>query len=280
MQRRLRANALGLSEIVGSLMLVLIVVSAATAFSLFIAGYQKQVQAEQAQAHLKSLESLHVITVQSLLNQSAQATSSGQLLLLNFSVESLDINPTILTGLDVNNQAVRNYSVWALNLTSGGFQSIQVAALGQLYIQPNEQFDLAVDVSPGANSSFYSSTFGLSSSSYVQIDLFTYYANDFRASFLPPTAIALVTLDQTINSSGDPVAVPILDGLNSVQPGTNATIVSWGWNVTPSTPGNGTASGEETEAPFTEAHGTTYTITLTVTNNFGLIGVDKVKYVF
>lgn len=282
MKRQVRANALGLSEIVGSLMLVLIVVAAATAFSLFIASYQKQVQAEEAQAHLKALESLRVITVQTELNQSdvGNATTAGTLVDVSFNVESLDVNPTILTGLDIDNQAVRNYSVSQLNLTTGSYSTAQVAALGVLDVGPNEQFSLIVDVSPGPGSSFYSPSFGLLSSSYVQIDLFTYLANDFRASFLPPTAIALVTLDQTISANGTPVAIPLLDGMNSVQPGGNATIVSWEWNVTPSIPNGGTASGEEVEAPFTEPPGTTYTVTLTVTDNFGLIGIDKVSYRF
>jgi flagellin-like protein len=275
MRRGVRANSLGLSEIVGSLMLVLIVVSAATAFSLFIAAYQKQVQAEEAQAHLKSLESLRVVTVQTQVNLSSATPDS--LLELNFSVESLDVNPTLLTALDIDNQAVRNYSVWELNLTSGAFQSIQVAALGLLNIGPNEQFDLAVDVSAGPGSSFYDAAFGLLSSSYVQIDLFTYLANDFRASFLPPTAIALVTVDQTYNATTDTfVPVPILDGLNSLQPGQNATIVSWNWNITPD---NTVTTGEEAEAGFVDLN-TEHTITLTVTNNFGLVGIDVIRYFF
>jgi flagellin-like protein len=275
MRRGVRANSLGLSEIVGSLMLVLIVVSAATAFSLFIAAYQKQVQAEEAQAHLKSLESLRVVTVQTQVNLSSATPDS--LLELNFSVESLDVNPTLLTALDIDNQAVRNYSVWELNLTSGAFQSIQVAALGLLNIGPNEQFDLAADVSAGPGSSFYDAAFGLLSSSYVQIDLFTYLANDFRASFLPPTAIALVTVDQTYNATTDTfVPVPILDGLNSLQPGQNATIVSWNWNITPD---NTVTTGEEAEAGFVDLN-TEHTITLTVTNNFGLVGIDVIRYFF
>ncbi len=275
MKRRVRANALGLSEIVGSLMLVLIVVSAATAFSYFIASYQKQVQAQENAAHQKALESLHVITVRTQLNYSG---GPGALLTLNFSVESLDVNPIHLTGLDIDNQAVRNYSVWALNLTTGTFQTIQVAALGVLDIGPNEQFNLAVDVSSGsASSSFYDPSFGLLSSSYVQTDLFTDLANDFRASFLPPSAIPLVTVDQTFNATTNTfVPVPILDGLNSIQPGTNDTIVSWSWSISP----DGTvASGEEAEAVFATT-GIEHTITLVVTNNVGLVGVGSINYFF
>jgi flagellin-like protein len=277
-ERRLRANALGLSEIVGSLMLVLIVVTAATAFSIFIANYQKQIQAEQSQAHQKALESLKVITVATTLNGSNPSPSA--LLDLNFIVESLDVNPTIVTGIDVDNQPIRNYSAWVLDLSSSTYSPYTVPALGTLNVTPDEQFNVLVDVSAGTTSSFYDPTFGLTASSYVQIDLFTYYANDFRATFLPPTAIALVTLDETINSTGVPVAIPLLDGMNSVQPGSNATIVAWSWNVTPSIPNGGNASGEEVEAPFTEPAGTTYTVTLVVTNNFGLVGTDKVTYKF
>lgn len=269
--RRFRANARGLSEIVGSLMLVLIVVSAATAFSLFIASYQKQLQAEQTQTHDRALEAVQVITVDTLLNRSL---TDGTLLDVNFTMASLDVNPMVISGIDINNQAVRNYSANELNLTTGLFETDSVAAGGVTNVGAHEDVTFIIDVTAGAGSSFYSNAFGLHASDYVQIDLFTALHNDFRSQFLPPTAIALVSVLQTYNAtSGTFLPVPILDGLNSLQPG-NASIVHWGWVVQPD---NTTASGGEVE-PVIVTTGIVHTATLTVTNSYGLIGTDTIQF--
>ena len=78
-------------------MLVLIVVSAATAFGLFVAGYQKQVQQRQAISQQKSLESLTVLRVTPALN-----VSLTRYALLNFTLASLYINPVTITEVSVN----------------------------------------------------------------------------------------------------------------------------------------------------------------------------------
>jgi flagellin-like protein len=54
---RRRLGSRGLSEIVGTLMLVLIVVSAATVFAYYVASYEQQLIAEQSLNHQRSLES-------------------------------------------------------------------------------------------------------------------------------------------------------------------------------------------------------------------------------
>jgi flagellin-like protein len=269
--RRFRANARGLSEIVGSLMLVLIVVSAATAFSLFIASYQKQLQAEQAQTHDRALEAVQVITVATLLNRTL---TDGTLLNVNFTLASLDVNPMVITGIDIDNQAVRNYSANELNLTTGVFETDAIAAGGVAYVGSHEDITVIIDASPGAGSSFYEVAFGLHASDYVQIDIFTALHNDFRSQFLPPTAIAIVSVLETWDATTSTfVPVPLLNGLNSLQPG-NASIVHWSWTVQPD---NTTAVGGEVE-PVLVTTGIVHTVTLTVTNNYGLIGTDTIQF--
>lgn len=259
-------------------MLVLIVVAAATAFGAFITSYQKTLQAEEQVTHDRALESLKTITALTTLNGTG---TNGQLLVVNFTVASLDQNPTILTGLDVDNQPINNYTAYELNLTTGSVDSIVVAAGGQLHISANQQLAIAVDVSAGsASNSFYIQSFGLTDRSYVQVDLFTYLANDFRTIFLPPTAIALVTSLQSFVNGSTPTTVPALSGINSIQPQPgNATIVSWNWTaVTLAPPGaTWTGSGEEVVPTFS-IHPASYTITLIVTNNYGLVGSDVITY--
>ncbi|HYK93951.1 MAG TPA: hypothetical protein VEY07_07930 [Thermoplasmata archaeon] len=269
MRPPLRRHGRGLSEIVGALMLVLIVVGAATALSLFVASYQKQLQAEQAINQARSLESIKILRATTILN--ASASGSTTLLDVNFTVASLNVNPAVVTGISVNNHPVRNYTVWQLNLTTGRFESDTVAAGGELQLSPREQFNVLVDGSGGVSGSFYDPTFLLHTSDYLQVDVLTAYENDFRTVFLPPTAIALVSLLQTWNGTAF-VPVPLLDGSQSFQPG-NATLVGWSWSISPD---NTTAQGEKV-APRFAATGL-HTILLTVTNSLGLIGTAQVQY--
>ncbi len=64
-RKGLRPDRRGLAEIVGTLMLVLIVVAAATAFSFFVASEEQTNLREQNQLHLKNLEN---VTIQSVAN--------------------------------------------------------------------------------------------------------------------------------------------------------------------------------------------------------------------
>ncbi len=61
--RRVRGNSRGLSEIVGTLILILIVVAAATALSVFVTGYEKTVLSQEANTHERTLESYTIFGV-------------------------------------------------------------------------------------------------------------------------------------------------------------------------------------------------------------------------
>jgi hypothetical protein len=252
-------------------MLVLIVVVAATAFSAFVASYQKQLQAEQAIAHDRSLESIDIIRVAPTLNVSAHSWAS-----FNFTVVSLDVNPSIITGASVNGEPLRQFSAIALNLSTGAVETITIGAGGELALGPREQFNLLVDANPGNASSFYASATSIPFTSYVELELFTSYGNDFKGEFLPPTAIATISALESFNN-GTPTTIPLLDGSNSFQPG-NASIVAWNWNVTP---GAESGLGEKVAAPYlvhSMGPPVVYTIFLNVTNSDGLIGFDQIDY--
>lgn len=287
--RKLRApprGRRGLSEIVGALMLVLIVVSAATVFAVFVASYQKQLQAEEAIQQDRNLEDIRVLSVASTLNWTAVNVFADPttLLNLNFSIASLGINPSTITGVSVDNQAVANYTVLQLNLTTNQKQYDTVAAGGIFTIYPRDDFALILDVSQGSTSnSFYDQDFGVFATSYVTISLFTSYGNDFTATFLPPTALAEVDQISVYCGGCTPPSYqdePVLDGTQSFQGG-NGTLVSWAWSVSyasgcASTPNPALYAGEK--AIPTLSCATTYTIVLTVQNSYGLVGTSTTTY--
>jgi flagellin-like protein len=267
--RTLRRSRRGISEIVGALMLVLIVVVAATSLAVYVAQYQKQLQSEQALTHDRALEKLAVLHVTPYLPLNSTTWYS-----LNFTVASLYINPSIVDEITLNDQAVKQYTVWALNLTSGTFTSIVVGGGGQLTLSPNEQVNVNLTTNlTSPDYSFYSATFVLPLTAYLKLDLFTGYQNDFTRVFIPPTAVAVVSPLETF-SAGNFTTIPVLDGSNSFQAG-NASLDAWAWFVTP---GPIRASGEKAVVAFSTTPGTTYTILLAVTNTDGLLGTDTITY--
>ncbi|HZY69950.1 MAG TPA: archaellin/type IV pilin N-terminal domain-containing protein [Thermoplasmata archaeon] len=266
--RRIRGNPRALSEIVGTLFLVLIVVAAATSFSVFLAQYQKQAQANQAMAHNRSLESLRVLHVIPELN----GTTKNTWVSVNFTIGSSDVNPSTITTVALNDLRTKQFVVWAQNTSTGTITSTTVLTGGFYTLTPSE--DVAINLTfTGVGGSFFS-PYVIATTSYVKLDLFTALLNDFSSAFIPPSAIALVAPLEKWTGTGF-VVVPELDGSNSFQSG-NGTIIQWAWNVTP-WQGNQNLIGERAvlnlTAPF---H--TWNITLVVKNNDGLLGSDLVHY--
>jgi flagellin-like protein len=275
--RRFRGSSRALSEIVGTLMLVLIVVVAATSFAVFIQAYQKQVQAQQAYAHLQHLESLRILSVV----PTANATNPAGWATLNFSAASENINPSTITGLLVNAHAVSQYQVWRVD-PSTGLSSLTIVAPGStLALSPREQVNIVLTVSASpAIGSFTDLTWVPSTTSYLQLSAFTQLQNDFIGLFLPPTSVAIISTLTTF-SGGVLQTVPVLDGSHSFQTG-NSTLVAWSWKIyeTTPTPGQqGPYLGEQIVAASYFASGAHYNVVLNVTNNDGLTSSGSIVYV-
>lgn len=264
-----RMSRRGLSEIVGALMLVLIVVSAATVFAIFAAQYQKTLQQQQAQAQARSLESLGILRATPSINSTGLDWST-----VNFTLASLYINPMIISEITINDNPLRQYTAIALNLTSGHLQSVTVGPGGELNLAPREQVNVVVNCSLGSPSySFYNgSGFTLPVTTYVKVEVFTALQNIFTRVFIPPTALGVVGTIETLNGTGF-TSFPLLDGSQSFQP-VNGSLVAWNWAVTPD---NGTAVGEKAIFSFNTAFHIHH-IVLTVTNSDGFLGIDKFDY--
>ncbi len=274
--RHLRSERRALSEIVGTLFLVLIVVSAATVFAAFVATYQAQVQAEEAASHQRSLESLKVLSVSPQLNSTTKDTWDN----LTFVISNRDINPTIIESISINRNPVKTYIANITNLTTGAYQTGEIGALGTITILPDEQFTITVCAIPSPGLSSFYNPAPLSTTSYLQLDLYTAYSNDFSGVFVPPSAVAVITYLTTDNGSGV-VNIPILDGSHSIE-SPNTTLEAWNWSVTcqgsaalcgtitgPNASWN--VYGQEVSLENLTA-GRTYSVFLTVTDSDGLMG--------
>jgi flagellin-like protein len=260
MHRRLPTRR-GLAEIVGTLMLVLIVVSAAVAFSFFVASYQKSLQAEETQNQQRGLESLRILSIAPNLVPSGGTDWFPS---LNFSLASEYINPSQVTAIAVNNNQVESYTVTALNLTTGSRETTPVPAAAYMILYPREQATIWINFSGTSNPSSFYAPLTLLPTDFIKIDVYTQLQNDFSRVFLPPTALAAVS---TIVIGGGNVV--LMDGTGSFQPEGNVTLVSWGWfvNATGTTPTYSmTFAGEEYQIDPAPPAGP-YDITLNVTNS-------------
>jgi flagellin-like protein len=286
MMRRVRRQERGLAEIVGTLMLVVIVVAAVTAFSLFVAAYQQQVQAQQSYVHNQALESIHFTAIRPHYNVTTKSYDS-----LMLTVVSNDINPTVIANLTINDEAIDSYNITASSVPLQGV-TLPLTVANADFTMPAESSIVVLVAYPY---SFNGNTgITLSVAQYIKINLFTGFQNDFTHVFLPPTAVIAVDAQTTGMSS----VVTILDGSHSYQQAGNATIVSWNWTVNDSSSSakeNTTGSGNTTVAsclwfPTAVCYGivastgwplvtgSPYVIGLLVTNSDGLVGDANLTY--
>jgi flagellin-like protein len=263
--RHFRRNVRGLAEIVGTLMLVLIVVAAAVAFSIFVSTYQQQVQAQETYQHDQALESVHILSI------APNVTGSGQYRSLNFTMAAEDVNPSTITGIAINADPVIFYNVTdlELNVTPVQLTTVTLSAGTNFVLTPGDEATVHVNFTTGL-----AFPLPLTSSNYVKIDLYTAYLNDFSRVFIPPSAIILVDTNVLGNS-----ITTILDGSQSTQPEGNATIVSWSWTVTnESAPAVHTTYLGEVAQTSPHLFLGIYWVDLTVTNSDGLTGVANITY--
>lgn len=255
----------GVSVVVGALLLTLIVVTAAASFSLFVNQQQKERQEQEQYEFRKEQETLDVLTVHPVKNDSA---STWQY--LNITIASLHTHTSDILSVNVNDRAVQQGTIWWQNGTDTAWvhnRSIDMDAREQITIEVNLTGGMLNPLS-------------IPTSGYIKIDLFTGYGNTFSRSFLPPTAIAAIAAESLWNGT-DYEDTVILDGARSEQPG-EGYLLSWNWTIEDSEGAdiyNWTGQGRKIRAQFNQsASNEDYTITLTVTNSYGLTGTDVIAY--
>ena len=283
-------------------MLVLIVVVAVTAFAAFVASYEQQVLAQDSYNHAKGLESLHVVS----FIPGGVLSSHGTYPSINVTVASADPNPTTINGMTLDGYAVINYtfstSTHPAFIFANTSNQLTMAGDGEAVINLTFNNTTLWAKDHNLNNSFYNGL-QLSANSFVVLNLYTTYGNDFTFTFLPPVPIIKVDVVPLGASSYSTV----LDGLASFEPsGGNSTIVSWNWtgyglNTNCSgTPLVCTPSqfsflphpwvyGAQAQTEFPLAPNpfdnltakvvyTNYTLTLVVTNSDGLDGIGTIVY--
>jgi len=268
---RSRWDSRGLSEIVGTLMLVLIVVAAATTFSFFVASYEKQVLAEENANHTRALEAMNVLAV----HTRPAAPGSTVFGNLSFTFASADINTMLIDDILVDGNVVVSYQLTYLSTGTTVDVGILSGDANSSFLLPSlSEVTVALDLNNLTPLfSFLSSSQIPTASSYLEIEVQTALGNDFKFVYVPPTPIADLTFVQSV-VGGVITEIPVLDGTHAFQQGNNATMVAWDWLVTnESTLQTWPGIGAQFELTNVSDPAFSYSATLTVFNSIGLFAV-------
>lgn len=274
----------GVSEVVGALILILVVVTAGTALAIFVSERQEKIQEQERLNDRRELEEMTVISI-------VPDYASSDLNTLEFIVSSLHTENSFVSKINVNDAAIRQ--CYRFN-ESSELYDIPVSFLGSVKFTSLQQIKFRVSLNP-AHFNFFNSPPTIAESDFIKIDVFTELANQFSRTFMPPASLIFIDVqsqyDPSIAGYSDMV---ILDGSLSDQPSEDAYIISWEWKILGDDNSDGTfgdpAGPEENftltgrkvrvDTSFTAPAGTDHEIALRVTDNYGMTSSSKLVYAY
>jgi len=148
--KKIPNNHLGVSPIIATIMLTLIVVVAASTFAIFIAQQQEEYQEAEKAKLQRELENIRIMGIENI-----EYNSSDYLHNVEFIITNLNDEDSIITNLHLNNYVIKQFiitnqdtskkEVWNLDYTNGKFTQNAVYAndsnLGEPYIFNDVNYD-------------------------------------------------------------------------------------------------------------------------------------------
>lgn len=235
-------NDQGVSVIIGTLLLILITVTAAAALGLMVSQMQKD--AMNRQSHINAVNSEKIQISGVMLNNNNDTwfqlgvNNSQNWSSISFNMMNLNTQDVSINGIAINNHYLFNFSFTSL---SGSVSSGNCTSLGN----PQGWCNTSYASGSYSNSSFFTIPAGQSTkikldltsitsappigpNDQIDIKVLTSLTNIFEQIIKPPTAVisyntAITTLGTTQQDN------IVLDGSQSSSE--NATIVSWNWTL-------------------------------------------------
>jgi|SRR5271157_49619 len=206
---RLALDDSGISEIVGALMLILIVVIAAAGLAMIVSQAQKDQANRQAQIDAVNNEKLKIVSMIPYYN------STGILIYIDLNVQNLNIDSSKIVTATVNNIFVKNMTIEPSNIQYNYTNALPIPASGNLIIRINMSDNLVHVVD-------------FDKSSSITVQLVTSYENYFSDTITSPTAVIKASIDTENIGVGQRDYI-LLDGSDSTSDG---QITSWNWLIT------------------------------------------------
>jgi hypothetical protein len=277
--RLLKKDRSGVSEIVGAMMLVLIVVIAASSFAIFLSQYQASEQAQRLDDQKRTQEKIKITSIVPLDDDDDGMWDS-----FNFTITSLHNERSEISRMAINDNTVRQFTVWRISEYTGMLEDQEYEAGDTLILSAREAMTVLVEVADF--NSMYNPSAVYSTDGYVKMDIITGWMNSFSKTFAPPSSVATHSPGSWYNTyTGQYEYYVTLNGRSSVGYD-GAYIMSWNWtvkstnytdptNLTDIVWTNATGSVCRVDFPFQDAFNE---VTLTVTDNFGMIGRSTISF--
>lgn len=214
-----RTDDAAVSEVVGALLLVLIVTSAASAFAIFSAKQRERTEEQKLLEQSRALEKLQVLSVDPTANVAETDWTD-----LAFTVLSQHLERSDIIGLEVTGTALKQFTLERADLTT---DPIDLLAADVGKIEPRERFRIMVDLATdGASGPIL-----LPVDAPVTLKIHTGRLNTFERSFIPPTAVALVDVKSVAAGGGTFNNFAVLDASHSDSADPATRIVKWQWSL-------------------------------------------------
>ncbi|HDH41334.1 MAG TPA: type IV pilin [Candidatus Altiarchaeales archaeon] len=211
--KSLLRNRKGISNIMGALLLVAIVVVAAAGFAVMVSEIQKREMERRSNIAAVEGEELRIMSIDAVLDE----TDHQRMEMLNVSVLNLDSRESRLVTVLINDRGANNFTSTDDKGNPAIFsfhRRLKIPAAGSRVISINF-------------TSNYDSRYNVSITEPLKITLFTERANNFKRIFTPPTAVVKTSIETEDLGVADR-DILVLDGSESFDDG---SIMEYRWLV-------------------------------------------------
>lgn len=256
MKKILRNNR-GASEVVGALMLIAIVIVAASGIAVITAEMQKNEAERLSNIEAVEKENLKIMSVKTILNKS----DSNLIESMNITVINLNSKDSRIAAVLVNDKAAANFTSTD-EFNSPAYFSYQ----NKLVVPAGQSKEISMNFA-GEYANF-KPEYNLSTNKPVKIAVVSEYANNFMKIYNPPTPLFRVFVESE-NIGVSERDVLVLDASESFDDG---TIIEYNWSIS-----NGThlinASGKKTRLVLNQKG--PFNVTLHLLDDTNMKGVSK-----
>ena len=243
----LRNDNRGVSVVVGALMLIRIVMTAASALALFVSEAQKEEMDRRSRIASVETEELTI----SYIDLASNSTSWSS---MNITILNLNVEDAYVTGVSVNDR-------YAINYTSEGelhnlANRLLIPAAGSKEVHLNFTSDFAAP-------------FNISAEEPVTTRMITSLTNNFEQTFKPPVANVKTCIEMEDLGVADR-AVLVLDGSDSFD---DCSIMNWDWTIWDAGNNESTHQGKITRVVFNSSG--PFKVRLTVKDDTKMEGTSE-----
>jgi len=251
----------GLSVVVGTLLLIIVVVGSVSALALMISEAQKKEMERNSLRIAVESENLKITSLALKTDNLSDENWST----IKINIVNLNTDEARIVGININDRNAKNYTDGVRNynfqnqflLTEGASRQIIFNLISNS--SSNSTFPLNISFTPPLN---------ISRKDPIRVILFTSLANNFERVFLPPVPIIKVNVESEIiaNMSQE---VLTLDGSDSID--REGTIINYTWQGDNFAPGSG-------QKYMTNNFSSPFNVTLSVTDSNGMQGSTRWIY--